>query len=128
MRLFRFIALVLLLWAASTRPASADATFFLGNLSAPTNHTTRGFGIGVGVLIVGVEFEYASAREDLAKGTPSLRTGMGNVYVQTPVPLAGLRFYATTGAGGYREELGTTHQETNVGFNTGGGVKVSLIG
>ena len=53
---------------------------------------------------------------------------MGNVLVQTPIPLAGLQFYATTGAGIYRERLGTTHRETNVAANTGGGVKISLLG
>jgi opacity protein-like surface antigen len=57
-----------------------------------------------------------------------MRTGMGNVYAQTPFPIAGMQFYATTGAGGYREKLGTVHQETNIAFNTGGGVKVSLLG
>ena len=51
-----------------------------------------------------------------------------DLLVQTPIPLAGLQFYATTGAGVYRERLGTTHQETNVGVNTGGGVKISLFG
>jgi hypothetical protein len=43
------------------------------------------------------------------------------------VAVAGLRPYFTTGAGGYRERL-DTRQETHVGFNTGGGVKVSLVG
>jgi hypothetical protein len=35
--------------------------------------------------------------------------------------------YFTTGAGIYRETLGA-HQDTGLGVNTGGGVKVSLIG
>ena len=38
-------------------------------------------------------------------------------------------FYATTGVGGYREELDATgHEETNIAFNTGGGAKITLIG
>ena len=79
-------------------------------------------------MIVGVEFEYATTVEDPLKAAPSMRTGMGNVYAQTPIAVAGMKFYATTGAGGYREKLGTAHQETNIAFNTGGGVKMSLFG
>jgi len=118
--------MVLLLMAAA-RPARADATLFVGGIT-PSTHTTKGFAIGATFLIVGVEFEYASAGEDAFKGVPSLRTGMGNVYVQTPIPIVGLQFYATTGTGGYREKLEPSHQETNIGFNTGGGVKIELLG
>jgi opacity protein-like surface antigen len=117
-----------ILLAASSRPAFADATLFIGTTTTPSTRTTKGFAIGVGVVIVGVEFEYASTVEDPLKGAPQMRTGMGNVYAQTPFPIAGMQFYATTGAGGYREKLGTAHQETNIAFNTGGGVKVSLLG
>ena len=52
---------------------------------------------------------------------------MANVLFQTPFPIAGLQFYATTGAGGYRETLGE-RQETSAGLNTGAGVKISLLG
>jgi hypothetical protein len=117
-----------ILLAASSRPAFADATLFIGTTTTPSKHTTKGFAIGAGLLIVGVEFEYASTVEDPLKAAPALRTGVGNVYAQTPIAVAGMRFYATTGAGGYREKLGTAHQETNIAFNTGGGVKVSLFG
>jgi opacity protein-like surface antigen len=120
--------LLFVLLAASSRPAFADATLFIGTTTTPSRHTTKGFAIGAGLLIVGVEFEYASTAEDPLKAAPSVRTGMGNVYVQTPIEIAGMKFYATTGAGGYREKLGTAHQETNIAFNTGGGVKVSLFG
>ncbi len=117
-----------ILLAASSQPAFADATLFIGTTTTPSSRTTKGFAIGVGVVVVGVEFEYASTVEDPLKGAPQMRTGMGNVYAQTPFPIAGMQFYATTGAGGYREKLGTVHQETNIAFNTGGGVKVSLFG
>jgi opacity protein-like surface antigen len=127
MRLIRLLALTCLLLAALPRPARADATLFIGSTTTPAHRTTKGFAVGAGILIVGVEAEYASTPEDTATSAPQLRTGSGNVYVQTPVPLAGLQFYATTGAGGYRERLGTV-QETNIAFNTGGGVKVSLLG
>jgi hypothetical protein len=128
MRLSRLLLLTCVLLAASSRPAFADATLFVGTTTTPSNRTTKGFAIGAGLLIVGVEFEYASTVEDPLKAAPALRTGVGNVYAQTPIAVAGMRFYATTGAGGYREKLGTAHQETNIAFNTGGGVKVSLFG
>jgi opacity protein-like surface antigen len=117
-----------ILLATSSRPAFADATLFIGTTTTPSTRTTKGFAIGVGVVVVGVEFEYASTVEDPLQGAPQMRTGMGNVYAQTPFPIAGMQFYATTGAGGYREKLSTVHQETNIAFNTGGGVKVSLFG
>jgi opacity protein-like surface antigen len=128
MRLSRFLPLLFLVLAASARPAFADATLFLGTTLTPSSHTTKGFALGAGLVIVGVEFEYANTAEDTLKALPSIRTGMGNVYAQTPIAIAGMKFYATTGAGGYREKLGTTHQETNIAFNTGGGVKITLIG
>ena len=128
MRLSRVLFLTCCLLAAFTHAAFADATAFVGSTTTPSNHTTKGFAIGVGLVIVGVEFEFASTSENTLKGAPQVRTGMGNAYVQTPVEVAGLRFYATAGGGGYRETLGTTHRETHIAFNTGGGVKVSLLG
>jgi opacity protein-like surface antigen len=128
MRLRRLLPLACLLLAVFSRPALADGTLFLGTITTPANHVTRGFAIGAGFVVVGVEFEYASTKEDPQNAAPSLKTGMGNFYLQTPIPVAGMQFYWTTGAGGYRERLGTTHQETNLVFNTGGGAKVSLLG
>ena len=128
MRLRRLLPLVCLLLGALTRPAFADGTLFLGTVTTPANHATKGFAIGAGFLIMGVEFEYAATNEDEEHAAPSLKTGMGNFYLQTPIPLAGMQFYWTTGTGGYRERLGETHQETNLIFNTGGGAKVSLVG
>src|SRR5579872_5361595 len=87
MRLSRFVLLLCLLLAASARPAFADATLFLGTITAPSNHATKGFAIGAGLLIVGGEFEYASTKEDPASATPSLKTGSGNFYLQTPVAI-----------------------------------------
>ena len=128
MRIRRLPALVCLLLLAYSRPALADGTLFLGTVTTPANHVTKGFAIGAGFLIMGVEFEYASTNEDAEHAAPSLKTGMGNFYLQTPIPIAGMQFYWTTGTGGYRERLGETHQETNLIFNTGGGAKVSLVG
>ena len=107
--------------------ASADVTGFIGANSTPSNRLAKGFAVGTGLLIVGFEFEYASASESLEDAAPSLRTGMGNVLLQTPFPVAGMQFYVTTGAGLYRENLGE-RQETHAGVNTGGGAKISLLG
>lgn len=137
MRLSRVLPLMLILLAAAARPALADATLFIGtsnvsNADNASRQATKGFAVGAGVVIVGVEFEYASAGEDQARLGPSLRTGIGNVYVQTPIAIAGLRFYATTGGGLYREKstAGTTADIQKTGFtsNAGGGVKISLVG
>jgi len=52
---------------------------------------------------------------------------MFNGLLQTPIPIAGMQFYGTAGAGVYHETL-LDVSETNVGINIGGGVKVSLVG
>ncbi len=119
--------LVGLMLLGTAAPASADATAFIGTTSSPANRTAKGFALGMGLLIVGFEFEYSSTSEEPSELAPSLRTGMGNVLLQTPVAIFGFQPYATMGAGAYRERLGDI-QETNVGVNTGGGVKISLLG
>jgi hypothetical protein len=112
---------------AGTRPAFGDATVFLGANTTPDNRVMRGFAIGAGLLIIGFEFEYATSPDDPAAAAPALRTGMGNLLLQTPVPVFGLQPYVTTGAGVFRETL-EAHRETGLVLNTGGGVKVSLAG
>ena len=107
--------------------ASADITAFLGTNPTPVNRVTTGFGVGMGLVIVGFEFEYGHTRENLDELAPSLRTYMFNGLLQTPIPIAGMQFYATAGGGVYRETLNDV-SETNVGINVGGGVKVSLAG
>jgi opacity protein-like surface antigen len=107
--------------------ASADLTAFLGVNPTPVNRPVRGFAIGAGLLIVGFEFEYANTSDDEVLAAPKLQTYMFNGLVQTPVPIAGMQFYATAGGGGYRESLFDT-SETHVGYNIGGGVKWSLAG
>lgn len=126
-RLTHFATLLLVLSYA--HPAFADATAFIGVHTNPERQQMRGFAGGISLLIVGFEGEYASAGEDETDGLSSLTTYSGNVFAQTPFPIIGMRFYATTGVGVYREELDAiSHEETNVVFNTGGGVKISLLG
>lgn len=118
-------ALALLLLAPSS--AFADLTAFIGATTTPTNRVVRGFSGGIGLLVVGFEFEYANTSEDLDKLAPGLRTFMFNGLLQTPFPIAGMQFYATAGGGFFRERLGE-ESETNVGMNVGGGVKMNLAG
>jgi opacity protein-like surface antigen len=116
------LALVLLPSAAL-----ADLTAFVGVTPTPVNRPARGIALGVSLLLVGFEVEYADTAEDVAARAPALRTGMFNALAQTPVPLGGVNFYATAGIGVYRERI-ATEQHTHVGANIGGGVKVALAG
>ncbi len=109
-------------------PARADATAFIGSVTTPSNRQVKGFAAGMSMLVIGFEFEYASVKEDLIEASPSLRTGMGNILLQTPGVIAGVRPYVTTGLGMYSETLGTALHEKSLALNTGGGVKVSLLG
>ena len=110
---------------ACTPRAEADLTAFLGSNTTPTNRPVRGLAVGMSLLIVGLEFEYSDTRAD-EKGNARRHAGMFNVLAQTPT-LYGLQFYATAGAGLYREE-GAELLETSGATNTGGGVKVGLVG
>lgn len=122
----RTLATVALLLALAA-PARADGTVFIGANTTPENRTVKGFAVSLGLLAVAFELEYATTGDDLLAGAPSLKTGMGNLLLQSPFPLFGFQPYFTTGGGLYREELGT-HRDTSVGLNTGGGVKVALVG
>jgi hypothetical protein len=126
MRLRLSACLVFLLTSAA--PALADATAFIGSATSPVNRQTKGFAVGMSLLVLGFEFEYATIAENADEAAPALRTGMANVFVQTPLAIAGIRPYATTGLGFYREQIGEADPATNLGFNTGAGVKVSLVG
>lgn len=119
------LAATLVLLAAV--PASADITAFLGANTTPANRQTRGVAVGVGFLIVAFEFEYGFTPDDPTATAPSLKTGMGNVLLQSPVKFFGVQPYFTTGGGLFQETLGT-HKETNAGLNSGGGAKIDLAG
>jgi opacity protein-like surface antigen len=108
-------------------PAFADLTAFLGVNPTPSSRTLTGISGGIGLLIVGFEFEYASTKEDLDELAPGLKTYMFNGLLQTPIPIAGMQFYATAGGGVFRESL-DEETETNLGMNVGGGVKMNLAG
>jgi hypothetical protein len=120
-------AAVLIMLIGAATPAFADATAFIGSTATPANRQVKGFAVAIGLLVFGFEFEFARTSETAAEAAPSLTTGMGNVLLQTPVPIAGIQFYLTTGGGVYRERLGT-REETHFGMNAGGGAKISLVG
>ncbi|MBZ5558378.1 MAG: hypothetical protein LAO77_13995 [Acidobacteriia bacterium] len=119
------VAAVLLLLVAA--PARADLTAFIGANTTPANRQARGVALGVGLVIIGFEFEYASTEEDPTVSAPSLKTGSGNLLLQTPGAFFGFQPYWTTGGGLYNESLGT-RSDTGFSLNTGGGVKVNLLG
>ena len=127
MRTLGIAAMVLVFLAIAAAPARADATAFLGANTTPSNRPVKGFAVGMGLIIVAFEFEYATTSDDVAATAPSLKTFMGDVLLQSPVPIFGFQPYFTTGGGIYRETLGT-HQDTGAGTNVGGGVKMSLAG
>jgi hypothetical protein len=106
-------------------PASADLTGFLGVSSTPSSRSAKGVSIGVGLVVVGFEFEYAKISEDEPAGAPELTTGMGNVVVMTPS--FKIQLYGTTGGGIFHERW---RDFTNTGFgtNVGGGAKIALFG
>jgi hypothetical protein len=112
------------LWAA---PAGADVTAFIGANMSPASRQVRGGALGFGLLVIGFEFEYADSTDDPGAAAPSLKTGSANVLLQTPIAIMGFQPYFTTGGTIYRETLGA-HQDTSGGLNTGGGVKISLVG
>jgi hypothetical protein len=121
------VLLACLLLVIVAGPASADITGFMGATVSPATRPAPGVALGLGHLFFAFEFEYARTTEDLEDRTPGLRTGMGNLLLQTPVAIAGIQPYFTTGAGMYQEQLGAS-TETSFGFNTGGGAKVHLAG
>lgn len=120
-------ALVTLIILTHASPVLADATAFIGATTTPENRQVAGFALGIELLVVGFEFEYSNSSEDLPSAAPSLKSGMGNVFVQTPFSILGIVPYATAGAGVYRERLGD-FEHTDVGLNTGAGIKLSLVG
>jgi len=121
------LALAALLVLLHVVQASADATAFVGSVSTPANRVAKGFSVGLGLFIVGAEFEWSSANEVPRSGTPALTTGSGNILLQTPLPIFGFQPYVTTGIGAYRERVGDG-TEQGLALNSGLGVKISLLG
>lgn len=126
-RHLRRAALVAFCLVAAPGGARADVTAFLGVSPTTAARLARGASAGAGLVIVAFEVEAAQLTERATEGAPGLTTGMANVLVQTPLRVSGMQFYGTAGGGLYRERSGTL-QETNLGGNIGGGVKITVAG
>jgi hypothetical protein len=127
-RRLAFSAILAVAAGLAPKESAADVTVFVAATTQPSNRPTFGVAAGGGLLIAGVEFEYAAAQEAADSLAPSLKTGMVSGYVQNPVPIAGLQFYAIVGAGLYRERFGQADAVTGLMTGAGGGVKMSLAG
>ena len=121
------VVLIVLAIVVLPRTAAADITAFLGISPDPEQHVARGLAVGFGLLIIGFEFEYANLTEDELDAVPGLRTGSGNILLQTPIEVSGVSFYGTVGGGVYREQL-VSRQETHFASNIGGGAKIRIAG
>jgi len=119
--------MAMLCLATAPAVAAADVTAFLGVSPTTAARLTRGASVGAGLVIVAFEVEAAQVSERTSQAAPGLATGMANVLLQTPLRVSGMQFYGTAGAGVYRERLGDL-QETSVGGNIGGGVKITVAG
>ena len=118
-------ALLLLALLVRPAPAAADLTAFWGVSPTPSSRTAKGVAIGLGLLVVGFEFEYGKIAENEAQAAPELTTGMGNLVVMTPT--FKVQLYGTTGGGIYHERF-RDYTNTSFGTNVGGGVKIGLAG
>jgi hypothetical protein len=126
MKRYALIAAWMLL-ALLVRPAlaAADLTAFWGVSPTPASRTAKGVAIGLGLLVVGFEFEYGRIVEDETQAAPELTTGMGNLMVMTPT--FKIQLYGTAGGGLYHERF-RDYTNTSFGTNVGGGVKIALAG
>ncbi len=117
--------LMLLVLLVRPAPAAADLTGFWGVSPTPSSRSAKGVAIGLGLLVVGFEFEYGKIVEDEAQAAPELTTGMANIMVMTPT--FKVQLYGTTGGGLYHERW-RDYTNTSFGTNIGGGVKFALAG
>jgi len=115
-------ALLLLLLTPAV--AWADVTAFLGMATTDGHRQARGVSLGLSLLVVGFEVEYANIAENEPEGAPSMKTTMFNGVVQSP---GRMQVYATAG-GGYYTQHYRDLSESGFGTNLGGGVKIGLFG
>ena len=114
-RLLAASSIALVMTLAAPAKASADLTGFLGLSLTPKSRSLKGFAIGINVVLIGFEFEFANTVEDPLNAAPSLKTYSFNGTIMTPTRT---QLYVTAGGGLYRERLGTgstTSFDTNIG-------------
>jgi hypothetical protein len=108
------------------REARADLTAFVGTFRTTENQPVRGVSLGMKILLVGVEFEYAFVPEDTEQVHPSIQEGSAALIAETPT--GRVKLYGVAGAGVYRERLGEATLSTSWSLHIGGGLKIGLAG
>jgi len=121
-----FQACIVTVLLGTAAPVQADLTAFAGTQGNPSSQV-RGFGLGLSLLMFGLEFEYSDTTPRTRNGLAGTQTGMFNLLAQSPFVISHLQFYATIGGGFYKNKE-ATWQETGRATNAGGGVKISLTG
>jgi opacity protein-like surface antigen len=124
-RVLATAALAAALLATCPSPARADLTGFFGFSPTPSTRSTRGFAVGINLLVVGFEFEYANTAEDERQAAPRLTTRMVNGLLLTPS--GSTQLYLTGGAGLYTETY-RGFKDTSLATAVGGGLKIGLAG
>lgn len=124
-RLFAATGLAAAMLLACPAPARADLTGFFGFSPTPSKRSTRGFAVGINLLVVGFEFEYGNTTQDESQAAPSLKTRMFNGLLLTPS--GSTQLYLTGGAGYYTEQY-RDHKESSLATCIGGGLKLGLAG
>src|SRR5262245_33127197 len=114
---------------ATARPASADATVFLGTMTLGGPRTVKGASFGHCLSMICLELEYAGTSGAPTPASSSAYSGSANLMVQSTRAVRGFRFYGTGGLGLYGETLNNGSGSGEVlAKNVGGGAKVGLAG
>jgi hypothetical protein len=124
-RVLAATSLAAALVVASPTPARADLTGFFGFSPTPSKRSTRGFAVGINLLVVGFEFEYGNTTQDERQAAPALTTRMFDGMLLTPS--GSTQLYLTAGAGYYTETY-RDRRESSVATCIGGGIKLGLAG
>ena len=124
----RTVGLIAILALAAAVPARADATAFIGANTTPANRAVRGFAVGAGLLIVAFEFEYASTSSDDRdrRAVAQDRDAATSCCRRRSASSASSRTSRPARASSASGSARIT--ETSFAPNTGGGVKMSLVG
>ncbi len=119
-------ALATLTVLCTPRDAQADLTAFVGTFRTTENQPVRGVSLGMKILLVGIELEYAFAPEDTEKRLSSIQEGSAALIAETPT--GRVKLYGLAGAGVYRERLGDVTVANSWSLHIGGGLKIGLAG
>ena len=73
----RATAFAILFCGLLATPAFADITAFIGANTTPSNRQVRGLAVGIGLLVVGFEFELANTTDDPTTSRAVADDGLG---------------------------------------------------